>query len=177
LVGLAELVQREPYADAYFMCEDDVVFCRNLRPWLERELWPEPRLGVVSLFSAAIHPLAQMGWNRVDAGPALAGAQAYIFPNSAARHLLQHPLPVNHRRRGYHKGLADNDAVVGLWAKLADLPVFLHQPSLAQHIGETSALGHGTLASDARKASCFIGEDADPAVLLDNAKRPAPSAS
>lgn len=37
-LALAELVMRSPRAEAYFMVQDDVVFARGVRPFLERAL-------------------------------------------------------------------------------------------------------------------------------------------
>jgi hypothetical protein len=49
-LGLAELVMRQPRAEAYFMLQDDVVFARGLREWLEYALWPAENCGAVSAY-------------------------------------------------------------------------------------------------------------------------------
>jgi hypothetical protein len=49
-LGLSELVLRSPHADAYFIVQDDAIFCKNVRPFLEHKLWPSDQTGVVSVY-------------------------------------------------------------------------------------------------------------------------------
>ncbi|HEV3025303.1 MAG TPA: hypothetical protein VGX76_22685 [Pirellulales bacterium] len=160
-LGLAELVAREPRADAYFMVQDDVVFCRNLRPYLEAMLWPCARVGVVSPYCPAPYVRRSTGWHEVTLGENLAGAVSYIFPNAAARLLLADARVVNHRQRGGADGLKYIDTVVGRWAAEAALPAFYHTPSLAQHIGDTSVIWPQAANDGLRRAADFAGEDFD----------------
>jgi len=53
------------------------------------------------------------------------------------------------------------DCVVGRWCREAGRPFYVHAPSLAQHVGETSTLTPAAAASGRRAATTFIGEDAD----------------
>ena len=168
-LGLSELVLRQPEADAYLMVEDDVLFCRNLRSWLEQELWPADRVAVVSLFTPQIYAKEVRGWHITSAGAGLAGAQGLVFPNVAARMLLAHPWAVNHRRQGGSSGLKETDAVIGRWAQAVGLPVYHHSPSLTQHDGETSTLEHGELRCSNRYSRDFVGEEFDALFLLSQA--------
>ncbi|HAV64321.1 MAG TPA: hypothetical protein DCY13_18385 [Verrucomicrobiales bacterium] len=162
LLALTELHLRQPHADAYLLCEDDVVYCRGLRAYLEQTLWPANRLGVVSLFTSGYQdPQHGQGFFPTRHGLASWGAQAYLFPNASARALLRHADVVNHRSRGPKQGRADQDAVVGYWCQKADLDYYMHSPSLAQHIGETSSLWETAELSGLRLATSFPGEEAD----------------
>ncbi|HVC96181.1 MAG TPA: hypothetical protein VND64_21035 [Pirellulales bacterium] len=160
-LGLAELLQREPHAHAYLMLQDDVVFCRNLRAYLEATLWPAERVGLVSPYCPAPYVRRNSGWHEVAAGENLIGAVTYVFPNAAARLLLADPRVVNHRQRGAANGPKDIDSVVGRWAGEGRLPVFYHTPSLAQHIGGTSVIWPGAANDGVRRAADFVGEDFD----------------
>jgi len=52
-------------------------------------LWPSTRVGVVSLFTAAVNHRAEPGWHICDDLPYGAhGAQAYLFPPDAAKAFL-----------------------------------------------------------------------------------------
>lgn len=155
LLGLTELVLRHPDADAYLMVEDDVLFRRGLRRWLEERLWPLERIGVVSLFCPKTYASDVHGWKEVKEGWGFAGAQALIFPPPSARLLLGDPLVLHHRRRGPRQGNYDTDAVVGLWAELSKLPVLVHSPSLVQHVGNASTSGHGRADGPYRSAVDF----------------------
>jgi hypothetical protein len=160
-LALAELYLREPRADAYFMVQDDTVFCRNLRGFLEASLWPAEKLGLLSVFCSAACTQAGTGFLSVDGTQGLFGAQAYIFPNASLRLLLSHPETIAHRLRGETDGMAMIDVVVGEWATKLKLPVLCHNPSLADHIGDTSTIWPGAQLTGRRAARDFVGEDFD----------------
>lgn len=162
LLGLTELVLTFPQADAYFMCQDDVVFCRGLRNYLEETLWPAPRVGVVSLYCPShVGESGHLGFQLDDRGWDTWGALAYVFSNASARALLRSSLVVNHRNRGPSDGLRNVDSVVGQWCRDSDMPYFIHSPSLAQHVGETSTLFPNVRNEGKRRASTFLGEHAE----------------
>lgn len=158
-LALGELVMRHPLVDAYLLCQDDVVFARGLRTYLEGHLWPSPRLGVVSVYSACTQSTqGPMGFHVDKRGRDVGGALALIFPNPAARAFLGHPYVLNHRRRGPEQGLHHIDAVVGEWCRRTRLPFYLHAPSLAQHIGDTSTIFPGAANSGHRRARAFLAD-------------------
>ncbi|MEM7387593.1 MAG: hypothetical protein AAF514_21880 [Verrucomicrobiota bacterium] len=162
-VALAELVMLFPEADAYMMCEDDVSYCRGLRPYLEETLWPSNRLGVVSLHTPQHQDRGDVaGFYPANPGWGAWGAQAFVFPNAAARAYLRNPQILNHRRRGPGEGKCNADSVVGQWCEDTGLDYYLHTPSLTQHIGETSTLwGEKATLEGRRHAATFVGEDRD----------------
>jgi predicted O-methyltransferase YrrM len=166
LLGLAELYQRGPRADAYMMVQDDTVFCRGVREFLEAELWPDDRVGMVSVYCPEPHAQSGRGWKPVAAGAGLVGALTCIFPNAAARALLGHPGIVDHRLRGGRHGLVDTDGIIGRWAQQAAMPVYHYSPSLAQHIGDTSTVWPGAPNAGPRRSSNFVGEDFDARELI-----------
>jgi hypothetical protein len=157
LLGLTELVLREPHAQAYLVCQDDVLFSAGLRGYLESLLWPAPDTGVVSLFCASHLAMDRpLGLHRDEGGWQAFGAQAYVFPAEAARRLLTSPEVFEHRLRGPAGGQQNIDSVVGRWCRRAGLGYFVHQPSLVQHIGETSTLYPTARATGRRRASQFL---------------------
>ena len=101
LLSLNEMVLRAPQADAYLLCQDDVLYCRGLREYLEQTLWPTERVGVVSLHTASHQDRSDTdGYYATGFGWGAWGAQAYVFPNASARALLRNHEVVNHRQRG-----------------------------------------------------------------------------
>jgi hypothetical protein len=84
------------------------------------------------------------GWNECRSGWDLCGALALCIPREAARELLQHPRFVKHPRD------QQVDAVVA--ASMLDLgrPSYVHVPSLVDHVGATSTLGHDDVAPGLR---------------------------
>jgi hypothetical protein len=162
LLSLTELVLAEPHADAYLMVQDDVQLAQGLRGYLEAELWPGRRLGVVSLYTASHHDRGDLaGFYAADHGWGVWGAQALVFPNAGARALLRDPAVVNHRHRGPGDGRCNVDSVVGRWCRQAGLAYYMHTPSLAQHIGDTSTLWRQATAAGRRCATSFPGEEVE----------------
>jgi hypothetical protein len=156
-LGLTELVLREPLADAYLMCQDDVLLARNLRSYLERTLWPSEKVGVVSAYCPSHYEKNEKPGFQIEVrGWDTWGALAYIFPNPSARALLCDPLVVNHRHHGPAAGMHHIDCVVGSWCLRNNLPYFVHAPSLAQHIGATSTIWRSGQATGRRRAAQFV---------------------
>ena len=169
LLGLNELVLTRPEADAYLMVQDDAIFVRNLREYLEASLWPHPHTGVVSLHTPS-HQVPDeagtQGFFPREVGWGAWGAMAFVFSNASARALLRHPAVVNHRSRGTGDGLRNVDSVVGHWCHLAGLEYYLHCPSLTQHIGLTTTLWSRDSLEGRRSSSDFPGEDFDARLLI-----------
>ncbi len=160
LMSLQELTLRYPWADAYLLCQDDVVYTRDLRAYLETTLWPSERVGVASLHTALHQDSGKRGWSMLGEGEVMAwGAQAYAIPNPAARALLRSPLVVNHRHRGPRHGLCNIDTVIGQWCETSGFPYFVHSPSLTEHVGDTSAIWTHGDTTGRRHAGTFPGED------------------
>jgi hypothetical protein len=153
-------VDGRPDADAYFIVEDDVVFCRGLREYLAGTLWPGPaeRIALCSPYCPAAYRQVTPGWSDAQShrGLYLAGSQAWVFPPRAARAILAEVAP----RQTTHNA----DWEIGQWADATRRTIWYHTPSLAQHEGlGNSALGDN-LMSDIRRADDFIGEGVWPEV-------------
>lgn len=140
-LGLTELYLRHPRADAYLMCQDDVLLARGLKEYLEEKLWPAEEIGVLSLYCPSHeHRDDAAGFCVTDPGWEAWGALAYLFSNPGVRAFLSDANVLNHRHHGPAEGLRNIDSVVGGWCRRRGLPYFVHVPSLAQHIGETSTI-------------------------------------
>lgn len=77
------------------------------------------------------------GWNASHAGWGFWGALAFCMPRIGAKELLKHP------RFAWHAGTRQVDAVVAASMLELERPIFIHLPSLADHIGTTSTIGRG----------------------------------
>jgi hypothetical protein len=158
-LGLAELLMREPAADAYLMVQDDAFFYdrEDLREHLEAALWPEWPVGAVSLYCPMSYTQPEAGWHtRID--PWVFGALAFVFPREAAKRLIADLNVLEHRWSRRNEGLANIDVVIGRWAQRYGLPVYYPTPSLVQHIGDTSTLWPRARALGVRKADRFAGD-------------------
>lgn len=156
-LALAELLMREPEADAYMIVQDDTLFAGyDIRDYLERILWPGRRPGVVSLFCSRAYTQEKPGWYAFR-GAWVWCALAFVFPRDAARRFLADPDVVLHRWSESRNGLADIDYRVGRWAADRDVPIQYPTPSLVQHIGEVSSLWTGSRLLGERRADWFAG--------------------
>jgi len=152
--ALRRLIECHPRADALLISQDDALFCRGLREYLERTLWPGDRVALCSPYCPAVYRSQKRGWHREDRGWLLIGAVCWALPHSAAEAILED--------LGRLKAQKHIDAHVGRWAQETGRSVWYHMPSLVQHAADdNSTLGY---ASDPRlrMASDFIGEEVRP---------------
>jgi len=156
LEAVKRLTSLYPQADAYAIFEDDVVYCRNLRQYLQHHLWPAAEnVALCSVFCPAAYRLQKQGWHeerRWPSGSYLVSSQAWILPPQAARAVVSELWHVDTPH--------GTDGHVGQWAEDSGRTVWYHTPSLAQHVAdEYSAVGCRPEAS-LRVAVDFVGEDA-----------------
>jgi len=160
-------------AEAILLCQDDVVLCRGARARLERDLWPTPRTGCVSLYCGAPHATGR-GLTRIRRKN-IWGACALVFPRDAAARLIDHRLVRNWRRS------KKVDILVGSVLNALHLELWAYSPSLAQHVGAISTPAGQADATGKRTACDFLGEEADaryappPASAAEPRSRTAPS--
>jgi hypothetical protein len=155
-LALAELLLRQPQADAYLLAQDDALFYgrRDLRGYLEQALWPGNRLGLVSLYCSSAYSQPEAGWH-LHLGRWVWGALAFIFPRDLAKQFITDPIVLEHRWRDPDLGMVDIDAVIGAWAERQGISIHFPTPSLVQHIGDVSSLWHEERATGRRCADQF----------------------
>jgi hypothetical protein len=159
-LALAELLMREPKADAFLLMQDDVVFASgfDVRAYLEEVLWPGKEPAIVSLLCPRPYTRPGPGWYpfRDDW---IWGAQAFAFSAEAARGFLADPGVVRHRDSRERNPVADIDWCVGQWASRRRRPIYYPTPSLVQHVGQISSLWKGRRAWGFRRASWVASKD------------------
>lgn len=161
LAALKRLLEGRPDATAYLVVQDDVIFCRKLRSYLERTLWPSETAALCSPFCPAAYRRPTAGWHRENHGWYLVAAQCWAIPPATARRMVAELSRIDSFSRV--------DAIVGRWARDAGLDCWYHTPSLAQHLGlKNSALGDNSV-TDLRQASDFVGEPYSAAAHLHTA--------
>jgi hypothetical protein len=171
-LSLVELYLRDPQADRYAIFQDDILICRNVRPYLDR--LPFPDRGYWSLYAAmendqlpvppkpSFVPSCQRG----------RGALALVFSRQGVVELLsskhfackpQDPV------RGWRT--VDGAVVQALcWSELK-WTEWVHLPSLVQHAGADAPTRPERYAGQGgkcpyRPAATFPGTDYDAADLL-----------
>ena len=111
---LRSLLEMYPDADAYAVIEDDVLFSRNIREYLEEELWPsvDEHGCICSVFTPTIYS-SDKRWHVENRGTKTWMSQFRIYHPLTARKLvddLENDQRLNNRGR-------QNDATVGGWAE------------------------------------------------------------
>jgi hypothetical protein len=169
--ALETLRQEKPDAEFYFIAQDDVVYAKNLKAYLEADLWPSSDTGFVSPYRSAGKMVGRKWrpseaylngkcgrWDKAKHGQGLWGALAYILPAESVKILLE------------DKGLKTRERMIDLAIHpiLASRkrPALYANRSLAEHIGDVSSIGHGT-GKGMNSGGSFPGEDFDCLSLLE----------
>lgn len=140
-LGLAELYHREPFADRYAMFQDDVVFVRNLRHYMEWGSYPEK--GYLNLYNVPYNEKRGKGtgWYRTEQNGY--GALALVFSNEAAVELLAARSFLLKPKTAGRKSYASLDGGIVHAMNSAGWGEYVHKPGLCQHIGQhASAMGN-----------------------------------
>lgn len=124
-------------AEAVLMSQDDVIYSDGLRGYLDDALWPEDRdrVGCVSLFTCGAQKPTADGWWQLpqETLPRKTyGGIALVFPRRSLELLVADPPGGG--------SLTKVDIWVGHHCANHGLSYWLHSPSLAQHIGDRSAI-------------------------------------
>jgi hypothetical protein len=163
LLGLQELFIRQPDADRYLMVQDDVVFVKNLRPYLDRAhfnpmcYWNlycsksnDEHVGMGCVPGRGFHHSNQKGH----------GAVALCFDNAGCRKLLQSEAWAEAMTSGTDRAWKFIDANVVMAFTRWGGKELVYWPSLCQHVGEESTCGN--VKKDALwTAPSFPGEEWD----------------
>lgn len=172
--GLFELLLAEPDSDYYFMSEDDGLFCKGMRAYLERTLPTIGEFATVSPYCPGrYHKPGFVGYHDECNGPLTWSTLTVIMSRAGVRSFFSDPDVQRHRFEdifptGIRWGVevppcnSVKDAVLGLWALKNNLPMFYHTPCLASHIGISSTLSSKNTNWE-NLAADFVGEGCVPA--------------
>lgn len=138
---------------------DDMIYSRNayaiVLKALEEDKMPFGYYAMITInHDVNNEGISGSGWKQTNAGWDCWGG-LFVMRKDIARKLIAHPFYDNHLKT--YTANQQIDACISETFKRMELPMYMHLPSLAQHIGETSTIGHGEL-TDARKAYQFNPE-------------------
>lgn len=174
-LALAELLMRQPNADFYFLLEDDALLYQgqpNLKSYVEQSLVSNPQLAFASLYCADAIMANQIGWVSGNLGKYFIGALALVIPKESALKLMTNENVARHRETGGEDhGTKLTDAVLGRWAFENQLRVLVHNPSLVDHIGNTSTLGNDNQKAFLRNSKSFLQGQADHQIIWNELNR------
>lgn len=139
-------------SDRFMFCQDDVIWCRDAAELLEIEHWPSERCGCLHAYTskkyAGCYPVNRISRLLQVHARCMAAACGLVFRRDAAELLVQHADDVGWR--GHTRDTIEDperkegvDTYVGEVLTDAGYEIWIHNPSLGQHISKSSTLGHG----------------------------------
>ena len=162
ILSATELWLRHPNAERILIVQDDTIFCRGVREYLEQRSVPKD--GLISLYTAKGREANKPGFAPVSPRLSGMGALAWLITPKFLHALLGDRRFLDHRiSKNGHKHI---DVAVSQYCVRNNIPQYHHTPSLAQHIGKTSTVGHDKGTQAHRQAPTFPGEDFDARSLL-----------
>lgn len=166
LLSMFELYLRGPNADRYVVFQDDAVFVRNLRQYLER--CPHNDNSYLNLYTSPANqtlcPSGHRGW--YQSNQLGRGALALVFSRPAVVKLLGGGVATEYlvgRAQNAVKGWKSIDGGISVAMRNAGWKEYVHNPSLCQHVGKVTAT-EGNLPQP--PSVSFPGEDFDALTLL-----------
>lgn len=169
---LRDLLRLNPTAEAIMIWQDDVVACRDLREFLEHDLWPSITTGVVSVYSPEEYESGEaVGIDKRRR--MVLGVCAAIYPRAVAERLVSPEFASDwrgcHNPKGHvaepHLKKAADAWVADCLARMK-LGVYHYRPSLVQHLDAPSSIGHGGASQKRprtgkyfRQSTAFVGEE------------------
>lgn len=173
ILSFYELYHRNSKADRYLMVQDDVLFVRNLRAYLEQSLFPQKgyaNLYTMSRLNEAVIQGKPAGWyqgalcNPGQPWQVGRSAMALVFTNEGATTLLkQESLVMKPKAAALEIAQRAIDGGIANAMNTAGWREYIHNPSLVQHLGLRSTLNPPAVHP---LALTFPGEDFDARDLL-----------
>lgn len=157
-----------PHADCLMTVQDDVAWCRNSWERIKSMEWPSQWCGVVHAYTSrkyACYPSGRLSRLNDVHARCMAGACGLIYSRAAAETLVEAADRLGWR--GHTRFTIEDpqakegvDTYIGEVLTDAGFEIWIHNPSMGQHIAKDSTLGHGG-PFGSRVAANWPGEQAD----------------
>ena len=161
-----ELWLRNPKSDFYCIFQDDIICCKNLKPYLQATLSPHANC-YFNLYcgrSNTDHVMQlglddqrkRKGWHISNQNGR--GALGLVFPRPVFMHLLSSQEMVSHPQEP--EGTRGIDKTICLAFRRLGIKEMVHYPSLIQHRDENDVVSTRR-PQPGRVSPCFVGEEFD----------------
>ena len=145
-------------SDLILLCQDDVIYTRNIRSYIEK-VWPRGA-EIISFYCSSAYVAEPPFFQHTPPPWGIRGALTLTFPRQTAERILESKLLRDYGRQ------SAVDGIIGKWARRQGVDVFFCYPSLADHIGNTSTIHPNAHNEGTRRSSTFVGEEYDATDLL-----------
>lgn len=168
MTALWELYVRNPLADRYAIFQDDIVLCKNVKPYLDSLQLPEDRYWNLFTFMEN-EKLIKTKKGFIESSQYGRGAVALVYPRSAvvetlsSRSLVMKPQAANKKIATKRIDGGICTAICKKHGQAQTHTEYVHAPSLVQHQGLKSTLGN----DNQPQSNSFPGEDFDCLTLLE----------
>ena len=181
-LALTEMYIRHPYAHRYAFFQDDIVFCKNVRQYLDCVeyidnsylnliTYPQNEAEKRKYFDKSIPEKEMTGWYKSNGIGK--GAQALVFNRQTLYEIITSEYLLN-RPRDLLKGHQNIDGGLAIAMKQKRITEYVHSPSLVRHTGDVTTIftAHPTdpkinIHPDSQPVDLsFRGEDWDVMQLL-----------
>lgn len=163
ITSLSELYYAVPNADRFALFQDDFVTYPNLRKYLDRIILKDEAYLNLYTFPENEQYAPVGGFQGFYLSNSKGkGAVALVFGNWMTQQILNSPEVTDHA----HNPSKGNRGIDNCLAKIAQRRrwhEYVHMPSLVQHIGHKSTIGH----HEYPQSNSFRGEDFNASKLLD----------
>lgn len=131
-LGLAELYQRFPLANAFLFLRENVELSSGLRLYLEKTLWPAKSLGFVVIDGSLNSDPVGSGFHPLDGETSPNEFRAIVFPNASLRMFLGSIQVVDYPLSPQSTSVGQIETVLARWSRECDMTIFGHSPNLAK---------------------------------------------
>lgn len=175
ILALRTMLDLYPDAGRLMTCQDDVAWCRNAAERVSAMPWPSAKCGAVHAYTSrryASYATGQVS-RLVDVhARCMAGACGLVYSRAAAERLVHIADLIGWRghTRDFIEELQKKEGVDTFIGETLDdgkFEIWIHNPSMGQHIAKDSTLGHGG-PFGSRVAANWPGEQADALELYED---------
>lgn len=166
--ALRTMLDLHPDAERLVTVQDDVAWCHGSWQRIQSLQWPSQLCGVVHAYTSrryASYPTGRMSRLNDVHARSMAGACGLIYSRPAAELLVD--TADRFGWRGHTRDVIDDpqakegvDTYIGETVTVGGFEIWIHNPSMGQHIAKDSTLGHGG-PFGSRVAANWPGEQAD----------------
>jgi len=157
---IRDLVNHNQQAKWVAIFQDDALFCKDTRKFLDEMPWPGEKTGVVSLYcpdDTAYETEGFVGCKKINVTE-LNGAVAMVFPMSVAKRIadgVEGDIWDGHMKQTIEDPVkrAAIDSFIGRQLGIWELDAYVYDPGLVQHIGKTSTIHSGLSDESVRGGS------------------------
>jgi hypothetical protein len=166
--AIRTMLAKFPQADRLMTMQDDIAWCLNACERINSMPWPSAKCGAVHAYTSKRYASYAMGCvSRLIEVHArcMAGACGVVYSRAAAERLVHIADMIGWR--GHTRDIIDDpqqkegvDTFIGETLDDGKFEIWIHNPSMGQHIAKDSTLGHGG-PFGSRVAANWPGEQVD----------------